>query len=80
MGKIVEYAHHGTLVSVDEDQKGKHRQHCLCYRCSEFRPCQDENCAIAKEVYRLCVDFDLVLPVWECHVFKEGPPDLSRFS
>lgn len=75
MGKIIQYQHHGCLVNVDEGLKGKHRDHCLCWRCEKFRPGQDENCVIAKKVYIVCVENDLVLPVWECPVFREGTPE-----
>lgn len=43
MGKIVEYEHHGTMVSVDEDFKGKHRDACLCYRCANFTVMDDNG-------------------------------------
>jgi hypothetical protein len=33
---IVSYEHHGHNVAVRSDLKGKHREHCLCYRCSKF--------------------------------------------
>lgn len=43
MGKVVEYVHHGVMVSVDEDLMGTHRDCCLCYRCGKFTiPMEDE--------------------------------------
>jgi len=36
--KIVEYEHHGENVKVREDLKGRHRDHCLCFRCNAFKP------------------------------------------
>ena len=35
--KVVEYEHHGSNVKVREDLKGKHRDHCLCFRCGGFK-------------------------------------------
>lgn len=80
MGKIVEYEHHGAKVKVDEDLKGKHREYCLCYRCAGFRPGQPLNCKLAAKNFMLCVENDVVLPVWECPIFVEGDPDLSRLK
>lgn len=67
MGKIIEYEHHGRMVKVDEDLKGKHRDHCLCYRdCLNFKPGTAENCPIAQAIYKNCVDHGVTTPVFEC--------------
>lgn len=69
----VKYKHHNATVSVREDLKGKHRAHCLCYDCKFFHPEDRElNCPIANKVFQLCVDENIVLPVWECPVFVEA--------
>jgi hypothetical protein len=66
---IVTYEHHGATVFVDEGLKGKHREHCLCWRCESFKPGTPENCPIAEKLYRICVDENLVTPVYECPVY-----------
>lgn len=72
MGKIIEYEHHGQIVKVDEDLKGKHRDHCLCHRCEKFVPeDRGKNCQIANRLFQICRDFNLVTPVYECKVFEE---------
>ena len=72
MGKIIQYEHHGRMVYVDEDLKGRHREHCLCFRCAKFHP-EDraKNCPIANLNYAMDVLLNLVTPVWECPEFKE---------
>lgn len=71
---IENYEHHGKKVFVREDLKGKHREHCLCYSgCTWFRPGREDNCPIAKAVYRNCVEFGIVTPMWECPVFSAAP-------
>jgi len=70
---IVKYEHHGTLVNVDMDLKGLHREHCLCFQgCNFFKP-EDHanNCEIANAVFKNCVDFNIVTPVWECPKFEK---------
>ena len=69
MKNVIQYRHHGALVSVREDLKGKHREHCLCYSCTDFRPGAPDHCRIAAMNYALCQLADLVLPVWECAKF-----------
>ena len=69
MGTIEVYRHHGKHVSVDSELKGKHRQHCLCYRCKRFHPGSEVNCAIAALLYNLCKLQNLVTPVYECSSF-----------
>ena len=59
------YTHHNREVGVRSDLRGRHREHCLCYSCVEF----EEGCEIAKQVFALCVEENLVLPVWECPSF-----------
>jgi hypothetical protein len=68
---IEKYNHHGLEVSVDSELKGKHRDHCLCYKCEFFKPeDRGNNCEIANQLYKLCVMFYLVTPVYECPAFK----------
>jgi len=72
MGKIVGYLHHGLYVFVDEELKGKHREHCLCFRCEHFTPEDREgNCRLAELNFANCRLNNMVLPVYECHEFKE---------
>lgn len=72
MGKIIRYYHHDMLVAVDEDLKGKHREHCLCFRCQKFHPNTPENCDLAEQNYRACKINDMTMPVWECPKFQEA--------
>ena len=80
MGNITVYEHHGFMVVVDEELKGKHRQHCLCFRCEYFVPNQKINCQIAQRLFKICQKFGLVTPVYECSMFHSGQPDLSKLS
>jgi hypothetical protein len=66
MGIIDRYYHHGHYVAVDSALKGKHREHCLCFRCPRFKPDAPENCDVAELLFRIDVLFGLVTPVWEC--------------
>lgn len=66
------YNHHGKDVWVDSELKGKHREHCLCHSCEKLDVTnREKNCPIANAVFKNCVDFDLVTPVYECPEFKE---------
>lgn len=50
---------------------GKHRDHCLCYSCALFNPdFRNLNCPIANKLFAICVEHNVVTPVWECHDFK----------
>lgn len=74
MSNIIRYNHHNpnTKVAVQEHLKGKHREHCLCYQCSKFKPeSRSENCPLANILYNICVFAEMVTPVWECAVFEE---------
>ena len=67
MPEIEQYEHHGNKVWVRSDLKGKHREHCLCFSCQKFSPNNDlTNCLKARRIFKTCVDFGLVTPVWEC--------------
>lgn len=73
--KFIKYEHHGKEVWVREDLKGKHRDMCLCFKCSNFFPeNRDKNCSIANELFKKCIEFDLVIPVFECPKFDLYPP------
>lgn len=71
---IEKYVHHGAEVSVISEVKGKHRQHCLCHSCLRFIP-EDRtlNCSIANALYALCVNHNLVTPVYECETYEPDP-------
>lgn len=54
-----------------KNSKSRHRDACLCYDCGKFKPKDRElNCAIANAVFKNCVDFGIVTPVWECPDFE----------
>ena len=66
------YLHHGEVVWVREDLRGKHREHCLCHACQNFNPgLPEKNCPIANLLYAVCLAENLVTPVWECPKFIE---------
>jgi len=63
------YDHHGKDVIVKSNNKGKHRENCLCYGCKKLDlENRENNCPIANAVYENCVKYDIVTPVWECPV------------
>ena len=67
------YVHHGNKVTVRVGDKGKHREHCLCWDCKHFNPDnRAENCPIANILYNLDKELGLVTPVWECPRFEEA--------
>lgn len=68
---IEKYIHHGKEVSVISKIKGMHRDHCLCHQqCRHFKPERKDNCPIAQANYRLCVEHDIVTPVYECPKYE----------
>ena len=69
--KYEQYEHHGEVVTVRSDLKGKHRKVCMCYSCDKFKPEAPERCKIAHALYELVVKFRIVAPVWECAEFIE---------
>lgn len=67
---ITMYEHHGKVVSVDASLKGKHREHCLCFKCHNFDPeNREKNCPIANALYSICVLTGVTTPVYECPEF-----------
>lgn len=76
MSEIVEYEHHGAMVKVREDLKGRHRDFCLCFteNCKKFKPGQPDNCPIAQATFENCVKFNTTTPMWECPECEPGDP------
>jgi hypothetical protein len=70
MTQIITYNHHGVKVHVREDLKGHHSAHSLCYKCARFIPDHPMNCRLAQAITSFCRLTHVVLPVWECAVFK----------
>ena len=69
---IIKYEHHGAEVSVIEENKGRHRENCLCWQgCEYFKPGDELNCHIAQALFSLCVAYNLATPVWECAKYKK---------
>ena len=61
-------------VWVRSDLKGKHREYCLCHNCKKFHPNpegREDNCPIANEIYDICIDLGMTIPVWECPDFEQ---------
>ena len=73
------YEHFGTEVYVAKKLKGKHREHCLCWNCINFRPgVPEKNCPIANLVYAVDINCHIVTPVYECPDFDFGHPMLPE--
>jgi len=71
--KYMRYWHHNENVPVwvQKDMKGRHREFCLCHKCEHFKPpIRIVNCEIANKLFAMCVEFDVVTPVWECPFFR----------
>ena len=68
--EITHYSHHGRMVFVRNDLRGKHRDHCLCFECAKFFPGTLQNCPIAQATYENCVKFNTTTPMWECPEFQ----------
>ena len=76
--KVTVYNHYGNVVFVFEEDKGKHREHCLCWSCGKFYPEPKDmakNCPVASLLYNICVTLKLVTPVWECPTMVPPRPD-----
>jgi hypothetical protein len=66
------YEHHGNVVWVRSDLKGKHREHCLCFNCNELNiDNRKKNCSIANALYKLDVKYAITTPVFECPYFDQ---------
>lgn len=66
MPEVITYMHHDVEVFVRTDLKGRHREHCLCYTCGNFKEGEENPCEIARAVFANCVKYGLATPVWEC--------------
>jgi hypothetical protein len=72
MSEFEQYEHHGILVWVRKDLRGKHRDNCLCFSCAKFNPGTPEgNCPKANLNYAVCIAEGMTLPVYECPAFEE---------
>jgi len=70
---ITNYEHHGKQVSVQDHLKGKHREHCLCWKgCKFFEPNPNGgiNCSIAQELFEFDCKHGVTTPVWECEKYE----------
>lgn len=60
------------MVTADSDLRGKHREHCLCFKCENFKPGMPEtNCPIANLIYAVCIVNGVTTPIYECPKFIE---------
>jgi len=81
MGKIIKYDHHGKEVFVDEDLKGKHREHCLCHKCNKLDVTDPiKNCKIAQTNFLICCEYNITTPVYECSAFEEKKSNAANES
>jgi hypothetical protein len=70
--KYVQYEHHGKMVWVRKDLKGKHRDYCLCFNCKKLNlEIRKKNCTDANKLYDYCVKNNKTTPVFECEIFEQ---------
>jgi hypothetical protein len=67
---VERYIHHGRVVSVLKELRGKHKSHCLCFICLRFNPDTPENCEIAQATFENCLRFGTTTPMYECPKFS----------
>ena len=72
--EYIYYEHHGKMVWVRKDLKGKHRDHCLCHKCGRFKPDSQDKCKIADHLFTFCKLTGCVTPMWECEFFEPDTP------
>ncbi len=74
--ELLKYEHHGTDVFVFGELQGLHKDHCLCYLCTKFHPCEPDNCPIAQATYEHNVKYHITTPMWECPEFEQASVSL----
>lgn len=72
---VIRYDHawgeRSVNVAVLAENKGKHKDNCLCFQgCRFFKPGEADNCGLAEANYEFCVRNDMVCPVWECPMYQ----------
>lgn len=65
----IHYEHHGYEVWSMPHMAGKHKEHCMCHRCSKFHPFDLDNCPIAQALFEFDVKHGVTTPVFECKEF-----------
>ena len=71
VNKYEQYEHHDKVVWTRTATKGKHWKFCLCHSCELLKIGQPNNCPIARKLYGLCIEENLVTPVFECPKFQK---------
>ena len=68
---IKQFEHHGKKMWVEESLFGKHREHCLCFKCKKLNiEDREANCKIANLLYRTDIMCGITTPVFECVEFE----------
>jgi len=66
------YERNNKKAWVRSDLKGKQKEFCMCWDCMKFKPeTDDKGCNIIKNVLSMATERNIILPVWECGVFKK---------
>lgn len=66
-----QYDHNGRQVWVRTNLLGRHKDHCLCFRCKKLNLVdKDKSCPVASILYAFNVAHNIVTPVWECPNFE----------
>jgi hypothetical protein len=65
------YEHDGVVVATKAHLKNKHFDYTLCSSCKSFKPSSPDNCNIVKAVYKNCIAYNILTPIFECPNFEE---------
>lgn len=57
---------------VRGDLNNRQKEFCMCWDCSQFKPeSDDKGCQIICSVLQLATSQNIILPVWECHLYSQ---------
>ena len=66
----VKQEHYGVEVWVNPLTEGMRDEECLCLNCDSLKMGED-NCPIAKKLYKICVEDNMALTITICKEFEE---------
>jgi hypothetical protein len=69
--KIENVNRYGTETFENTSMDSFRHKECMCYHCRAFSIDSEENCPVAQQLYKICVENNMAMIITRCKFWEK---------